>query len=127
MGAIRRACDPEAMRTHDDDHIRNVRSRLLERGAELRERIQRAHADLARTREPLPRDPGDAAIVMENDDVLRAIEATSASEIHHIRHALDNLDAGSFGSCEGCGRDISADRLEIIPYATRCAACERTT
>ena len=108
-----------------DERLRHVRGRLVARGGELNERIQRVHADLARTREPLPRDSEDAAIAMENDEVLRAIEATATSEMHHIDHALERIDAGAFGICETCGKDIEAARLETVPYTTRCASCER--
>jgi DnaK suppressor protein len=113
------------MKARQDDHLRHVRGRLVARGSELNDRIQRIHADLARAREPLPRDSADAAIAMENDEVLRAIESTAESEMHHIDHALERIDAGSFGICEACGSEIDASRLDAIPYATRCGDCER--
>jgi RNA polymerase-binding transcription factor DksA len=113
------------MKVRHDEQLREVRGRLVARGSELSERIHRVQADLARTREPLPRDSEDAAIAMENDEVLRAIESTATSEMHHIDHALERIDAGAFGICEQCGRDIELARLDVVPYATRCGACER--
>lgn len=110
---------------HLDDLSRNARTWLLARGAELRERIRRVQADLGRAREPLPRDSADAAIVMENDEVLRAIESTAMLEIRHVDHALERLDAGTYGVCEKCGADIGHTRLEVVPYATTCGRCER--
>lgn len=105
------------------DNLRAMRARLLSRAAELAERLRRVQADLGRARDPLPRDSADAAIAMENDDVLRAIESTAILEIHHIEHALERIDAGQFGVCESCGNPIEAARLEVVPYATRCGAC----
>lgn len=113
------------MDTRHDARLGTVRGRLMARGNELNDRIRRIKADLARTREPLPRDSADAAIVVENDEVLRAIEATAITEMHHIDHALERMDAGVFGICEACGRDIEDSRLEVVPYATRCGDCER--
>jgi len=113
------------MKVRHDDQLRRVRGRLIARGGELNERIHRVHADLARQREPLPRDSADAAVAMENDEVLRAIEATATSEMHHIDHALERIDAGGFGVCEQCGGDIELSRLDVVPYATRCGRCER--
>ena len=113
------------MKDRDVDHLRDMRNRLLARGAELRERIQRVQADLGRVREPLPRDSADAAIVLENDEVLGAIESSATSEIRHIEHALERIETGGFGVCEQCGGEIPASRLEIIPYAARCGDCER--
>lgn len=39
--------------------------------------------------------------------------------------ALARIDAGTFGSCEECGRPIAPGRLEAIPYARWCVACAR--
>jgi RNA polymerase-binding transcription factor DksA len=106
------------------EDLRGMRGRLLARSTELAERLRRVRADLGRAREPLPGDSADAAIVMENDDVLRAIESTALQEIRHIEHALERIDAGHFGTCESCGGPIKTSRLEVVPYATRCTACE---
>lgn len=112
------------MNIRHDEQLRKVRGRLVARGSELNDRIHRVQADLARTRDPLPRDSEDAAIATENDEVLRAIEATATTEMHHIDHALERIDAGAFGICESCGAHIDLVRLEVVPYATRCGACE---
>lgn len=47
---------------------------------------------------------------------LRELRATDA--------ALTRLDAGTFGTCEGCGDPISAARLRVLPTATHCLACQ---
>ena len=52
--------------------------------------------------------------------VARAREA-----IADIEHALDRLDAGSYGTCEECGVAIPFERLEAIPAARFCVACPR--
>jgi len=45
-----------------------------------------------------------------------------------IDQALQRLrrDPDTFGVCEACGRDMEPERLELIPWATLCAACART-
>lgn len=102
-----------------------MRGRLVARGAELADRVRRVQEDLGRAKAPLPRDSADAAIVMENDEVLRAIESTATLEIRHIEHALERIDTGHFGTCESCGDGIEPARLDLVPYATRCGRCER--
>jgi DnaK suppressor protein len=113
-----------AMSTHQDELSRGTRAWLLSRSAELRDRVQRVRADLRREREPLPRDAADAAIVLENDEVLQAIEATATAELARIEWALARMDAGVFAICETCGDTIGVQRLDIVPYATRCGRCE---
>ena len=113
------------MNTPSEDQLRSVRQRLLERGAELRERIARVRSDLGRVREPLPRDSSDAAIVIENDEVLEAIEQSAAGELRNIERALQRIEVGTFSLCERCGAEIDAERLIAVPYATHCRDCAR--
>jgi RNA polymerase-binding transcription factor DksA len=60
--------------------------------------------------------------------VAASIEAAVASlaaierELDRVQASLDQLDAGTYGSCEVCGETIGDDRLEADPTATRCAA-----
>jgi RNA polymerase-binding transcription factor len=107
------------------DRLRNSREWLLARGAELQDRLRRVQQDLGRQREPLPRDAPDAAIVVENDEILAAIEKAAYSEIDRIELALARLDEGVFGLCETCGNDIEEARLRAVPYATQCLGCAR--
>jgi RNA polymerase-binding protein DksA len=41
-----------------------------------------------------------------------------------IREALDRIDAGTFGRCQQCGREIAAQRLRAVPYAAHCIECQ---
>jgi len=55
----------------------------------------------------------DTGILEQEQQILGAIAA-----------ALDRLDAGTYGTCERCGKKISEARLVAIPYASRCISCE---
>ncbi|HYJ40731.1 MAG TPA: TraR/DksA family transcriptional regulator [Steroidobacteraceae bacterium] len=111
------------MHTMIDDRLRGAREWLLARSAELRERLSRVHDDLSRESTPLPRDAPDAAIVMENDEILRAIDETARNELNQIGRALERIGAGTYGLCEGCGGSIDAERLRVVPYAANCRSC----
>ena len=105
------------------DSFHGTRAWLLARGAELRDRLERVRADLRRERQPLPGDWDDAAIVVENDEVLQAVEASAQGELERIRHALARMDSGVFAVCEHCGAPIENERMSVVPYATSCASC----
>ncbi|HEX7901763.1 MAG TPA: TraR/DksA family transcriptional regulator [Planctomycetota bacterium] len=45
-------------------------------------------------------------------------------EIREIDEALERVKDGTFGVCEDCGKAVPAARLEAIPYARLCAACQ---
>ena len=41
-----------------------------------------------------------------------------------VREALDRIDEGSYGVCDACDDPIPARRLEALPYARYCVACQ---
>ena len=44
-------------------------------------------------------------------------------ELLQIGKARAALAAGDYGTCESCGNDIGAGRLEARPASTRCVRC----
>lgn len=125
MGCVAGSAQDVAMKSLPDEKLRAVREWLVARSAQLRDRVKRTQDDLRRRAEPLPRDAPDAAIIVENDEILKAIGETAWAELHHIEHALERLDAGTFAKCEQCGERIEAERLRAVPYATRCRSCAK--
>jgi RNA polymerase-binding transcription factor DksA len=111
------------MSTTTEDRLRKTRARLVARVEQLRDRIRHVQLDLGRETNPLPRDAPDAAVVIENDEILQAIDEAARRELIQIEHALERLDAGKFAECEVCGADIGAARMSSVPHATRCVHC----
>jgi DnaK suppressor protein len=111
--------------TISDEALRSVREQLVARGAELRERVQRVAQDLGRSSTPLPKDAPDAAIMVENDEILQAIDETARRELQQIERALERLEAGTFVICETCGEPIEAERRRAVPYTTYCRRCAK--
>lgn len=97
----------------------------------LHERRSTLRGELERLTEP----PSSTAAVSfgkrVGDGTTEAVErlATTAtarsiaSSIAEIDHALERLDAGQYGSCEVCGREIPQARLEVRPAASTCVDC----
>src|SRR3990170_4022575 len=42
-----------------------------------------------------------------------------------VRSALRRLDAGTYGTCERCGRPIDKARLRALPYSVLCIDCKK--
>ena len=97
-----------------------IRAGLQQRKRELIERRDRVEADLAHNAEPLTPDFADAAIQVENDEVLAAIDRAAETEVAEIDEALDRLDGGMYGLCKLCGGPIEVDLLSAIPQAVTC-------
>jgi RNA polymerase-binding transcription factor len=66
-------------------------------------------------------DTGTKAAASEQDEAeLRLI----VSRRTQLAHAIERLDAGTYGVCESCAESIPAERLELFPAATTCVACK---
>lgn len=50
--------------------------------------------------------------VSAQEQLLRSLEA--------VRHARSRVAAGTYGTCEVCGEQIPAERLEARPHVSRC-------
>jgi DnaK suppressor protein len=111
------------MNQRPEEQVRAAREKLLARAGELRDRLTRVRQDLRRERDPLPRDSDDAAIAMENDEVLQALEQSAAGELQRIQYALERLRDGTFARCASCGAAIDAERLQAVPDTTFCRDC----
>lgn len=59
----------------------------------------------------------------ERNRVLVVIEGLRERLID-INAAIDKLEAGTFGSCENCGNEIGAERLEALPHTRLCTNCK---
>jgi DnaK suppressor protein len=57
--------------------------------------------------------------------LLDRLDGRAKAEIEEIDRALVKLEAGQYGRCEQCGKDISQSRLEAVPAATMCMACAK--
>jgi DnaK suppressor protein len=44
--------------------------------------------------------------------------------IHDIEQALDKLERNVYGACEMCEKPISSKRLDALPWARFCFACQ---
>lgn len=69
------------------------------------------------------REPDFAQIVTDRvttDTIHRILE----QDAQQAEHALDRRAQGAYGVCEDCGSEIAPERLEVLPDATRCVACQ---
>jgi RNA polymerase-binding protein DksA len=67
----------------------------------------------------------DSATATLNREIDYTLEENSEHVLAAIEEALSRIDEGTFGTCARCGKAIAEERLEAIPYATRCIDCKR--
>ncbi len=69
-----------------------------------------------------PADIGDVTFEREKDLGLKLF---ADDRLKMIDDALDRINKGGYGLCELCGREISAERLEAIPFTSLCQECKK--
>ncbi|MCF4098702.1 TraR/DksA family transcriptional regulator [Maritalea mediterranea] len=100
--------------------IETYKQRLLDRQKELDVRLHNIEDQL--DDEPNP-DTEERAVEREDDEMLEGLGNAGKAELQQIEHALTRIKNGTFGTCVECGEDISDERLNAIPYATKCKNC----
>lgn len=67
-------------------------------------------------------DPEGATIAFERAQVA-ALLAAARQRLADLDAALARHAAGTYGTCEVCGRPIPVGRLEVRPAARTCVSC----
>lgn len=69
-------------------------------------------------------DPTDRASLEADRNFMLRIRDRESKLIKKIKKALTRIENKSFGICEKCGEDISANRLKARPVTTQCIECK---
>lgn len=64
--------------------------------------------------------PADAATATHDRELDYTIEEGAEDTLRQIDAALGRVDAGTYGSCRVCGREIGEGRLEARPWTDLC-------
>jgi RNA polymerase-binding protein DksA len=133
--AARKAAGKRGLLVREDEspwtakELAEVRSSLHRDHALLIGEIANAEAGLA----DLIRDSGDGAGDDQADAGSKTFErehemslANNARDmLEQVQHALDRIDAKTYGTCESCGKAIGKLRLQAFPRATLCMSCKQ--
>src|SRR5262245_25494357 len=69
-------------------------------------------------------DIADAGAMVADCEQMDMVAAELEQHVLRLQEAMDRLDAGSYGLCDGCGKKIPKARLEFLPWATHCVPCQ---
>lgn len=70
------------------------------------------------------KDPYGSASMTHDDEVIAAVVDRRAQQLAEVDRALEDIEAGRYGVCRECGDAIAEARLKVMPFATRCLACQ---
>lgn len=64
--------------------------------------------------------PGGTASATVNREIDYTLGENSEQILSEIDAALERIDAGTYGTCRACGKEIAPQRLEAYPWASLC-------
>ena len=104
--------------------IENFKKHLTARLDDLLNQAGDTVSGMTETKENFP-DPTDRASLEANRNFMLRIRDSERKLLSKIRSALERIDTGEFGICEGCGDEIGNERLKARPVTTYCISCKK--
>jgi RNA polymerase-binding transcription factor DksA len=68
---------------------------------------------------------GDTATAMYDRELDEGLEEGARDTLAEIDAALQRIEDGTYGICEGCSKPIGAERLTAIPWTRLCIDDQR--
>jgi DnaK suppressor protein len=107
------------------DALLNHHVILIRRRDALRSALAGDLSLLKELRSESPGDVIDAALDSTQDEISSQLAEVESRELASIENALQQMQIGRYGVCEICNSKIPMARLNALPYATMCIACQR--
>ena len=108
----------------DTDHFRKLLLEERRRVAAAIENLQEDHAgtlsDEAGEETAYDNHLADTATETYDRELDYSLEENSETVLREIDAALQRIEDGTYGVCEGCGKPIEEERLEAIPWTRLC-------
>lgn len=60
---------------------------------------------------------------LQNQSFTQGLQERERVKAAQLTEALQRLEAGSYGTCEGCGEPIGFERLSLFPETRTCSRC----
>jgi DnaK suppressor protein len=111
----------EEKRAHYRETLLRLRGRLTEEFHKAVTRVAEGAEGLEET-SPVSTQGDDRNSAELEPDL--ALEANREQMLEATDNALTRIEDGSYGFCEACGCEIPTARLDVLPFALRCVACE---
>lgn len=105
-----------------------VRARLEQLLSELEESaavLQRSGGSDTGELSSHDQHPADSGTNLADADREVASLEVLQGQQERVKEALARVDAGTYGRCVDCGKELPAERLEARPEAARCVDCQQ--
>jgi DnaK suppressor protein len=107
------------------ERLASFKKRLLEKHEQLADGVGRSAIYGKDQEDDAIKDLGDQANAAYTREFFFELGNGDRRLLRDVVAALQKIDDGSFGNCERCGETIADKRLEALPFARYCVACQR--
>ncbi len=111
----------------DKKRLEQFKKQLETRQQELRRTVSRTEEDGRIADAEAAQDIADRAANSYTKEFLFSQSNNDRQLLAMVNSALERIREGTFGECIACGDEINAKRLEAVPWARYCIACQERT
>ena len=104
--------------------VETYRKRLLDKKKAFTEAYMKNKTYGRQTEDEGTLDLADKASNVYTKEFLYSLSNTDREILQRVEEALARIARGKFGVCIECGEEINRKRLEAVPWASHCVACQ---
>lgn len=101
-----------------------IKKQLEQRREDLRATMTKNAQDGREANEESAQDIADRATNSYTKEFLFTQSANDRNLLQMVEGALVRINEGTYGECVSCGNEINPRRLEAVPWARHCIACQ---
>ena len=101
-----------------------LKEKLLEKRRTLMNAVREQRANDLEGGSDGAQDLADQATTAYTKEFLLSISDTERQLLKQVDAALEKMRLKKYGECERCGEPISEKRLDALPFARLCIACQ---
>jgi DnaK suppressor protein len=104
--------------------LERLKQKLLVKRRELLSGVREQHASNLQSGTDGIQDIADQAATAYTKEFLLSIGDAERQLLKQVDAALEKIRLKKYGVCERCGGEIGEKRLEALPFARFCIACQ---
>lgn len=104
--------------------LERLKQKLMVKRRELLSEVREKHASSLESGRDGIQDIADQATTAYTKEFLLSIGDAERQLLKQVDAALEKIRLKKYGQCERCGEPILGKRLEALPFARFCIACQ---
>lgn len=102
-------------------NLEEIKDKLLAERETIARKL--SNKDLSIDDSEMP-DPVDLAVKNYSKNVMLFVSENESKQLVLINEALERLEDDEYGLCQNCENDVNPKRLNAVPWAKYCLACQ---